>query len=109
MRVWRRREPRMSLVTPTVNDYAQFTQAIAKLTALRLDDYKQGQMERRIRDFARRRQVADLGAFAAMLQRDAQLLREFEQHITINVSEFYRNPDAFAHLERRVLPDLVAG
>lgn len=89
-------------------DYAQFAQAIARLTAIRLDDYKQAQMERRIRDFARRRQVADLGAFATLLRQDAQLLREFEQHITINVSEFYRNPEAFAYLERRVLCDVLA-
>ena len=95
-------------LTSAPNEYAQFAQSIARLLPIRLDDYKQGQMERRIREFARRRQAPTLDAFAAMLRQDSQLLREFEQHITINVSEFYRNPEAFAYLERHVLPEILA-
>jgi chemotaxis protein methyltransferase CheR len=98
----------MTTAHPAQTEYAQFARAITQLTAIRLDEYKQAQMERRIRDFARRRQVTDLGAFAALLRQDARLLREFEQHITINVSEFYRNPEAFAYLERQVLPEILA-
>ena len=38
-----------------------------------------------------------------MLRGNREILREFEQHITINVSEFYRNPEAFDYLAQRVI------
>jgi chemotaxis protein methyltransferase CheR len=89
-------------------EYTQFKQAVASLVPLRLDFYKQQQMERRIRDIARRHQAPSLIDFAAMLKTDKVLLREFEQHLTINVSEFYRNPEAFDYLSKNVLPALLA-
>lgn len=89
-------------------EYTQFKQAVSSLVPLRLDFYKQQQMERRIRDMARRHQAPSLIDFAAMLKTDARLLGEFERHLTINVSEFYRNPEAFDYLGRAVLPALLA-
>src|SRR5690242_15584486 len=94
--------------TVVVSEYSQFTQAISVLLPIQLGDYKQQQMERRIRDMARKHQAPTLLEFAKMLRGDARLLREFEQHITINVSEFYRNPDAYAYLTEKVLPHLLA-
>ena len=89
-------------------EYTQFKQAVSTLVPLRLDQYKQQQMERRIRDMARRHQAPSLIDFAAMLKSDARLLHEFERHLTINVSEFYRNSTAFDYLSQHVLPPLLA-
>lgn len=89
-------------------EYTQFKKTVSTLVPLRLDYYKQQQMERRIRDLARKHQAPTLLAFGQMLQRDAALLCEFEQHLTINVSEFFRNPDAFDYLRAKVFPQLLA-
>lgn len=91
------------------SEYWQFAEAIGRLVPIRLENYKQQQMERRIRDLARKHQASSLQAFLGMLKADGKLLREFERHITINVSEFYRNPEAFEYLAEKVLPALGAG
>lgn len=94
------------IVSPD-SEYAQFKKAVSTLVPMRLDYYKQQQMERRIRDLARKHQAPSLLEFGQMLRADTGLLREFEQHLTINVSEFYRNPEAFDYLQTRVLPQLL--
>lgn len=98
----------MVLAPDAPSEYAHFKQAVASMLPVRLDDYKQGQMQRRIRDLARKHGAATLPQFAQMLRADRALQRELEQHITINVSEFYRNPEAFDYLATRILPDLLA-
>jgi len=87
----------------TEGEYQQFTKAVGSLLPISLADYKQQQMERRIRDMARKCLAPDLPAFAGMLRSDPKLLLQFEQHITINVSEFYRNPEAFDYLANQIL------
>ncbi len=99
----------MSAVMAAENEYAQFKRTVGPLLPVCLDYYKQQQMERRIRDLARKHQAADLRVFGEMLHKDAALLRELEQHITINVSEFFRNPTAFEYLSSGVFPRLLAG
>lgn len=89
-------------------EYTQFKKTVSSLVPLRLDYYKQQQMERRIRDLARKHQAPTLHAFGQMLQSNTALLREFEQHLTINVSEFFRNPEAFDYLRATVFPKLLA-
>lgn len=96
------------MITSTDHEYDLFKRAVAPLVPMRLDFYKQGQMERRIRDLARKHGAPTLQSFATMLRGDRALLRQFEQHLTINVSEFYRNPESFDYLARVVLPDLQA-
>lgn len=99
----------MSVVMTAESEYAQFKRTVGPLLPIELDYYKQQQMERRIRDLARKHQAADLRAYAEMLRKDAALLRELEQHITINVSEFFRNPTAYEYLSARVFPKLLEG
>lgn len=96
------------MIAPPDGEYAQFKQAVAALLPVRLDYYKQQQMERRIRDLARKHSAPSLQSFVTMLRADPALLRELERHITINVSEFFRNPEAFEYLDRQVLPRLLA-
>lgn len=87
-------------------EYTQFMQLVSNLLPVNLHSYKPKQMERRIRDLARKHQAPDLLAFATMLRGNREILKEFEQHITINVSEFYRNPEAFDYLTQRILAPL---
>ncbi len=94
------------MLTSTETDYTVFKRAVAPLVPLRLDLYKEGQMERRIRDLARKHGAGTLRDFVPMLRANRELLRQFEQHLTINVSECYRNPESFDHLVKVVLPEL---
>ena len=65
-------------------------------------------MERRLRAFARRAGHDDLDAYLAALRRDVAARGAFLDHMTINVSELFRNPERFAELESRFVPELAA-
>lgn len=94
-------------MTTTVEaEYGQFMQMVSNMLTVNLQSYKPKQMERRIRDLARKHQAPDLISFAGMMRGNREILREFEQHITINVSEFYRNPEAFDYLIQHILGPL---
>lgn len=96
------------MVARAESEYTQFKRAIAPWLPVRLDEYKQQQMERRIRDLARKHQAPNLHAYVRMVRADAVLLRDLEQHVTINVSKFFRNPEAFEYLRSHILPSLLA-
>lgn len=87
-------------------EYQVFARRVERLTGLDLKSYKRPQMERRLHRLMERYDVADFGAFARLLERDPAVLRVFLDYVTINVSEFFRNPEYFEYLETQ-LPDLI--
>jgi chemotaxis protein methyltransferase CheR len=88
-------------------EYRNFCENLRKVAGLDLLQYKQGQMERRIRAYADRNQVSTLPDLWNIVNKDAQSLRKFLDHITINVSEFFRNPDKFDELRDIIIPELL--
>lgn len=89
-------------------DYQRFCSGIKGLVGIDLFQYRPGQMERRLRSFASRNGHKDLDEYLAALRRDASSRRPFLDHMTINVSELFRNPERFAELETRFLPELLS-
>ena len=89
-------------------DYERFCSGVKSLTAIDLSQYRRAQMERRLRTFARRSGHDDLDSYLAILTRDAAARAAFLDHMTINVSELFRNPDRFVELEKEYLPALLA-
>ncbi len=87
-------------------EYQVFARRIERLTGLDLKAYKRPQMERRLHRLMERYDVSDFGAFARLLERDPAVLRVFLDYVTINVSEFFRNPEYFEYLESQ-LPELI--
>jgi chemotaxis protein methyltransferase CheR len=87
------------------DDYVAFCHGVRRLCTLDLLQYKRGQMERRIRTFAARRDLTDLGDYLALLKRDETELARFLDRVTINVSQLWRNPDQWTQLARNVLPE----
>ncbi|MDD3852364.1 MAG: protein-glutamate O-methyltransferase CheR [Syntrophomonadaceae bacterium] len=77
------------------------------LSHIDLTAYKRPQMERRINSFMRSASVPDYNEFISLLKTDANLYRKFLDHITINVSEFFRNANHWEILEKQVIPDLI--
>jgi chemotaxis protein methyltransferase CheR len=89
-------------------DYDRFCGGVRALTGIDLFQYRPGQMERRLRSFARRSGHDDLDGYLLALRRDVAARAAFLDHMTINVSELFRNPERFAELEGRFLPQLLA-
>lgn len=88
-------------------DYAYFRLKLKELSGIDLADYKDQQMYRRLDGFRRRKGIADFFAYGRMLQRDPDRFKELLDFLTINVSEFFRNPEQWNVLRERVLPEIV--
>ena len=87
-------------------DYEGFKSAILRMTGIDLSAYKENQMKRRIDTLIRKHHIDGYEAFVNTIRSDRDLFEEFVNYLTINVSEFYRNPDQWDLLEKSVLPDL---
>lgn len=88
-------------------DWELFKQYFFSKSAINLNDYKPAQMQRRISNFMARHGALSFVAFFNLLERNSQLYQEFVEFITINVTEFFRTPEKFDELEKRVFPDLL--
>jgi chemotaxis protein methyltransferase CheR len=90
-----------------LSGYPTFRKTVLDLTGIDLDCYKGTQMERRLQTIMRRVGVPDLAAYARLLLAAPERVKEFQDFLTINVSEWLRNPDKFEELQRVILPDLL--
>lgn len=64
-------------------------------------------MKRRIDTLIARNKFKDYDSYCNAIKVDKDLMEEFVNYITINVSEFYRNPALWKTLEDVILPDLI--
>lgn len=92
----------------TPDELATFKAALGPLVGLDLAAYKPRQMERRITALLHRSGARSLSELLAVLVASPQRRRAFVDGLTINVSEFLRNPEQFQALGERVLPELLA-
>ncbi|MGE5580740.1 MAG: CheR family methyltransferase [Bacillota bacterium] len=88
-------------------DYVHFCQKVKKLTSIDLESYKGQQMHRRLESYRSRNGMPDFTSLANSVQRDPAKLRALVDFLTINVSEFFRNPDQWKVLREKVLPALI--
>lgn len=87
--------------------YSIFQRTVLDLTGIDLDCYKGTQMERRLQTIMRRAGVSDLNAYAKLLATTPTRVKEFQDFLTINVSEWLRNPEKFDELQKIILPELL--
>ena len=87
-------------------DYEYFKDEVFKMTKIDLNAYKEKQMKRRIDTLISRHQFKDYPSFVQGLKSDKNILEEFVNYLTINVSEFYRNTDQWEILDKQIIPDL---
>lgn len=87
--------------------YAYFQRAVRRLTGVDLEAYRQGQMRRRLEGLVQRVGARSFSEYARLLERDPERLQQFRDYFTINVSEFFRDPDRYLYLEQRILPALL--
>ncbi len=86
--------------------YEEFKGDVYRLTDIDLNLYKERQMKRRIETLISRKGFGGFADFFAGMKRDAALLREFVSYLTINVSQFYRNPEQWTNFEKTMVPYL---
>ncbi|MBM7614100.1 CheR family methyltransferase [Alkaliphilus hydrothermalis] len=87
--------------------YPLFIEKIYKKTGIDLASYKERQMKRRIESLITRNGYTSFEEYFNALCKDEDLFKEFINYLTINVSEFYRNPQQWEMLEREIIPSLI--
>lgn len=88
-------------------DYLLFIQKIKRKTGIDLSLYKEAQMKRRLTSLYQKKGYQSFQQFFDAIDRDKDVLNEFLDRMTINVSEFYRNRKRWEVLEKKLLPKLL--
>jgi len=89
-------------------DYEYFKREILALTTIDLNSYKEKQMKRRIDTLIGKHKIEGYDKYIQAIKTDKALFEEFVGYITINVSEFYRNPEQWKILDEQVIPDMIS-
>ena len=88
-------------------DYEYFKKAVFDLTKIDLNAYKERQMKRRIDTLIQKNRIVGYDNYVKALKTDSVKFEEFVNYLTINVSEFYRNPDQWELLDKQYIPELI--
>ncbi len=88
-------------------DYEYLKKEVFKLTQIDLNAYKERQMKRRIDTLIGKNKIVGYDKYMEALKTNKEIFDEFINYITINVSEFYRNPDQWQFMDKEVFPDLI--
>ena len=88
-------------------DYLKFLDRLYREEGLDLSLYKQNQMRRRLNMTVRQYGCTSYCQFLDYAKQNIDVYRKFIDRITINVSEFFRNPDKFEILEQRYFLPLL--
>lgn len=88
-------------------DYYSFIEKVHRFFSIDLSLYKEAQMRRRLTSLRNKRGYKNFDSYFNALKQDKELREEFIDRITINVSEFYRNPKRWDVLREKVFPKLI--
>jgi chemotaxis protein methyltransferase CheR len=94
---------------PDDQDYLNFIQNIKQSTGIDLSEYKEAQMKRRLTTLRVKNGYQSFASFYEAITKDKSLFNEFLDRMTINVSEFWRNPNRWEVLRDNILPELTRG
>jgi chemotaxis protein methyltransferase CheR len=88
-------------------DFVLFVRKIRELTTIDLNQYKEAQMRRRLTTLRSKKGYTSFVAFFDAIAKDKNLLYEFLDRMTINVSEFWRNANRWEILEKKFIPEML--
>jgi chemotaxis protein methyltransferase CheR len=88
-------------------DFARFVADIKRSLTIDLSQYKENQMRRRLTTLRLKHGFGTFAAYFAALLSDIHLRNEFLDRMTINVSEFWRNPNRWHVLADRFLGPML--
>lgn len=88
-------------------DYEYLKKEVFALTKIDLNAYKEKQMKRRIDTLIGKHGIVGYDKYVQVLRTNKERFEEFVNYLTINVSEFYRNPDQWKLMEKEIIPELI--
>jgi chemotaxis protein methyltransferase CheR len=97
----------MTKVEPIDREWLAFRSALERAIGVPLGQYKEPQMKRRMASLMARHGVTSWALFAKAIATDKKVLNDVQDTLTINVSEFFRQPDRFQELQKVHLPRLL--
>ncbi|WP_051318392.1 CheR family methyltransferase [Cohnella thermotolerans] len=93
--------------SPEDDDFYRFVADIRRATSIDLSQYKETQMRRRLTTLRLKHGFGDFASYFAALKSNPKLMDEFLDRMTINVSEFWRNPNRWQVLLDKFLPEMI--
>lgn len=90
-----------------LDNYEKFKKDVLALTKIDLNCYKEKQMRRRIDTLITKNSITTYDDYLALIKRDKDKFEQFVNFLTINVSEFYRNPEQWKILDQEIFPKLI--
>lgn len=94
------------MLTGDPEGFAALTRAISATAGLALDGYKEKCIRRRLAVRMRARGVHTYADYQRLLEADPAEYEQLKDALTINVTRFYRNPEAWNRLAADLLPPL---
>ena len=88
-------------------DLENFKKWVLKEYKIDLSAYKSNQLHRRILSLMSRVGANSVEDYIALLKNDENQKQKFLDFITINVSEFFRNPEIFDEVKKKIENDLI--
>jgi chemotaxis protein methyltransferase CheR len=90
-------------------DMADFEKWVYRELKIDLSAYKSKQLHRRIESLVKRSKVDSIEEYIELLKKDPFQVQKFLDFITINVTEFFRNPSVFEDFRKNVEEYLSKG
>lgn len=88
-------------------DYQEFIRAFYIKSGIDLSLYKEKQMKRRLTSLIEKNGYSSFMPFFHAIVKDKELYNTLINYLTINVSEFYRNPGQWKLMEDVIVPMLI--
>lgn len=90
------------------DNYESFKKDVLQMTKIDLNAYKERQMKRRIDALITKHKITTYAEYVKLLRGSKEAFDEFVNYLTINVSEFYRNPELWEILKKDIVPTLLS-
>ena len=88
-------------------DFNEFHKWVHRELGINLSAYKPEQLNRRINSLMTRVGVKTLDDYTVLIKNNSEQRQKFLDFITINVTEFFRNPELFKELENQIKSNLL--
>jgi chemotaxis protein methyltransferase CheR len=88
-------------------DLELLKKAIKKNIGFNCEQYKESHFRRRINVRVRATNSSSYAEYLKILKKDQDEYRNLIEALTVNVSEFFRNPETYTVIEKEILPALI--
>ena len=89
-------------------DFNEFHKWVYKELGINLSAYKPEQLNRRINSLMTRVGIKSLDEYSKVIKTNSEQRQKFLDFITINVTEFFRNPELYVDLEKQIKQELLS-